>query len=220
MRVAVVDDHALFSDGLEAWLRTTAPDVDLVLATADVEKALERAVETDVVLLDVDLGPDSPPLPSTVSRFCATGTGVLVVSALGNARLVRQALGSGALGYVSKREPGEVLLEALRSVARGEPFLTPELAGILTEDRDEIPSLSDQEVRVLRLYASGLKLDTVARRLGISPGTAREYLDRVKRKYGEVGRPARTKTELLHVASEDGILPVPGYHAPSDRNAR
>lgn len=216
MRVSVVDDHALFSDGLEAWLRASAPDVTVVLATADVDVALNRVGDTDVVLLDVDLGPESPPLSSSVSRFRSAGVGVLVVSALGNARLVRQALGAGALGYVSKREPGDVLLEALRTVARGEPYLTPELAGILTEDRDEVPALSDQEVRVLRLYASGLKLDTVARRLGISSGTAREYLERVKRKYGEVGRPARTKTELLHVASEDGILPVPGYHPPKD----
>lgn len=68
------------------------------------------------------------------------------------------------------------------------------------------PRLSAQETAVLVDYASGLKLETCARRAGIRPGTARQYLDRVKQKYLDAGRPARTKLELALRAREDGLL--------------
>lgn len=68
------------------------------------------------------------------------------------------------------------------------------------------PRLSAQETRVLVSYASGLKLDTAARRAGIRPSTAKQYLDRVRRKYRDVGRPAQTKLELAARAREDGLL--------------
>jgi two-component system, NarL family, nitrate/nitrite response regulator NarL len=68
------------------------------------------------------------------------------------------------------------------------------------------PRLSVQETAVLVGYASGLKLDAVARRAGIRPSTARQYLNRVKQKYLDADRPARTKLELAERAREDGLL--------------
>lgn len=214
LRLAVIDDHALFSDGVQAWLSREAPDVEVVLSTESVGAALARSDEFDVCLLDIDLGPQTDPLPQSVAALTAAGVRVVIVSALSNSRLVRQGLGAGALGYLSKREDGDTLIAALHAVGRGDPFLTPDLAAMLAEDADDVPALSEQEVRVLRLYASGLKLDSVARRLGVSPGTVREYLERVKRKYGDVGRTARTKSELWQVAAEDGHLPLVAYRPP------
>ncbi|MFY1632442.1 sigma factor-like helix-turn-helix DNA-binding protein [Solwaraspora sp. WMMB335] len=69
------------------------------------------------------------------------------------------------------------------------------------------PRLSRQESAVLLAYVSGLTMAAVARRTGIGLGTAKQYLDRVKRKYAAVGRPARTKLELARRAVEDGLLP-------------
>lgn len=73
-------------------------------------------------------------------------------------------------------------------------------------DTDNRPALSAQETVVLVSYASGLKLSAAARRAGIRPGTAKQYLERVKRKYFVAGRPARTKLELAARAREDGLL--------------
>jgi DNA-binding NarL/FixJ family response regulator len=216
MRLGIIDDHALFSDGIRAWLRDEAPDVDLVVSTASIETVLDAAAELDVVLLDIDLGPGSVPLNEAVRRLVEADLKVIIVSAHSAPRLVRRGLGAGALGYLSKRESGPMLLEALRTVGRGEPFLTPDLAAILAEDADDIPALSAQEIKALRLYASGIKVDTVARRMGVSPATVREYLERVKRKYHEVGRPARSKTELGQVAAEDGLLPLVAYRSPPE----
>ena len=66
--------------------------------------------------------------------------------------------------------------------------------------------LSKRERDVLRLYAAGLPLKAVAERLGIAYSTAKENITRVRVKYVDVGRPARTKIDLLHRAMEDGLV--------------
>ena len=68
------------------------------------------------------------------------------------------------------------------------------------------PALSPQELRALTLYASGLPLKSVAWRLGVTVYTAKGYIDRVRQKYADVGREARTKLELHLRAVEDGWL--------------
>lgn len=68
------------------------------------------------------------------------------------------------------------------------------------------PRLSDRERNVLVLYVSGLKMTSVARRLDISPHTAKEYLDRARGKYVAVGRPAPTKVDLHREAMRDGLI--------------
>lgn len=70
----------------------------------------------------------------------------------------------------------------------------------------ERPRLSRQETVVLLGYVAGLTLDAAARRAGIRPGTAKQYLDRVKQKYQAVGRPTRTKLDLARRAHEDGLV--------------
>jgi DNA-binding NarL/FixJ family response regulator len=65
------------------------------------------------------------------------------------------------------------------------------------------PRLSEREESVLRAYASGLTLDAAARQVGVRPSTAKTYLERVKEKYRQAGRPAYTKTELAQRVRED-----------------
>lgn len=207
VRVVILDDHALFHQALMAWLQANEPGIDVVYSGDDVERALALAGQCDVVLLDLDLGPGVPPLPELVGRFVRAGAGVLIVSALGSPRVVRAGLAAGALGYMSKREQPEDLLRAIRSVAKRENFLTPEMAGILAEAPEEVPNLSIQEVTALRLYASGMKLESVARRMNVGPATAKEYLDRVRAKYAQAHRVVRSKSDMHRAAVEDGFLP-------------
>ena len=68
------------------------------------------------------------------------------------------------------------------------------------------PRLSQQERAILIAYASGLTLQSAASRAGVRVGTAKEYLDRVKLKYRQAGRPANTKIELARRAREDGLI--------------
>jgi DNA-binding NarL/FixJ family response regulator len=200
--VAIVDDHALFADALRSWAEDHLSDLRIVYAGPDPEAV---PVGTDVVLLDIDLGEDRPSAAATTARLVAAGSAVLLVSALGTAADIRPAVTAGAMGYVPKREPPEVLADGIRVVLEGEMYMTPDLAAVLVAALDR-PELSPQELTALRLYASGLKLDAVARRMDISPSTVREYLLRVRRKYAQVGRDVRTKTDLYAAAVKDGLL--------------
>jgi DNA-binding NarL/FixJ family response regulator len=159
----------------------------------------------DVAILDIDLGPGSTSVSHGVLALQDAGAKVLVISAFEDPPAVRSALVVGALGFVPKRVSVDALLEAIVTVARGELYLSVDLAAILAA-AVETPNLSPRELDALRLYASGLKLSAVGHRMGISPHTAKEYLDRVRVKYANLGRAARTRTELYAEANRDGLL--------------
>ncbi len=204
MRLALVDDHELVREGLRALIVAHDEDeVDIVYSGDSIAAAL--ASGPGVVLLDVNLGAGSDPVGVNTRAFTTAGIPVLLISAFDDAPAVRAGLKSGALGFIPKRVSYDTLIEALRTAAGGELFLSVDLASMLATANDR-PELSPRELDALRLYASGLKLAAVAHRMGISPHTAKEYLDRVRAKYSQVGRPARTRTELYAAASRDGLL--------------
>lgn len=202
--MAIVDDHLMFAEGLRSWLGDHAPSVSVEYLGADPASALGMAEELDVVLLDIDLGPRAPRAADTVEAFSAAGVPVLLVSAVVRGTALREALLSGAGGYVSKASEPDVLLNLLRQVAQGNYILTREIAEAMYSPN--LPEFSGQELRALQLYAQGLTLKAVARSMGVSQHTAKEYLDRVRAKYSAIGRSARTKAELQAAAREDGLL--------------
>lgn len=203
-RLGIVDDHELVRDGLRALVESRGMREWTISYVGDsVAQALEE--EPTCVLLDVELGPDQPDVATNCRTIVAAGVDVLMISAFDNAVAIRAGMAAGALGFVPKRVSYADLAEALDSVVRGEIYLSVELASTLASASD-IPDLSPRERDALRLYASGLKLAAVARRMEISPHTVKEYLDRVRAKYQQVGRPARTRTQLYAEASRDGLL--------------
>lgn len=202
--IAIIDDHELVREGLSTLIASSQAPLGRIVYCG--ENPVDAAAASPVVaLLDVDLGPGSARLADSVALLCEGGANVLLISAFEDAVAVRAAMDAGALGFVPKRASVEVLRGALSTVAVGELYLSVDLAAILASAADT-PELSPRELDVLRLYASGLKLTAVANQLGISPHTAKEYLDRVRGKYAQVGRTARTRTELYAAANRDGLL--------------
>lgn len=202
--IAIIDDHELVREGLRMLIDRLEPSVGTIVycgASPD----LAAATAPVVALLDIDLGPGAPAVTDSMALLQAAGAGVLLVSAYEDGPAVRAALRSGALGFIPKRVSVETLADAITTVARGELYLSVDLASILAAVADS-PELSPRELDALRLYASGLKLAAVANRMGISPHTAKEYLDRVRAKYAALGRHARTRTELYAHAQRDGLL--------------
>jgi two-component system, NarL family, nitrate/nitrite response regulator NarL len=160
-----------------------------------------------VVLLDLDLG-DGTTAEENVAAILAAGPAVLVLSASGRPPAVRAAIRAGALGYAVKNEPAAEIRAAITEVAAGRGWISPRLAYILaTDDAPDRPALSDQERRALQLYATGMPVKSVARRMAISDETVKQYLQRVRQKYARAGRAAPTKLELYHRAVEDGHIP-------------
>lgn len=207
MRLAIIDDHELVREGLRELIHTRGPQDWIVAYTGDsLAEALD--CELEVALLDVELGPGAGDVAANCRHLAAAGVGTLLISAFDDPPAIRAGLAAGALGFVPKRVSFEELEEALVCVAAAEMYLSMDLAGVLSSGA-EVPELSPRELDALRLYASGLKLAAVARRMDISPHTVKEYLDRVRAKYQQVGRPARTRTELYAAASRDGLLRSP-----------
>ena len=101
LRVAIIDDHLMFAEGLRAWLGDNAPTVRVTYLGGDPAEALARAGELDVVLLDIDLGPGGPRAADTVEAFGTRGIPVLLVSAVVRGTALREALLAGAGGCTS-----------------------------------------------------------------------------------------------------------------------
>jgi DNA-binding NarL/FixJ family response regulator len=207
--VGIVDDHRVLLDGLSAWIGARADDVEVVLACPTWAGLLAHpCFPVDVVLLDLELGDALPPTVK-IATLRMMGVATVVVSNYAEPALVRECLSAGALGFVPKSDEATAILEAIRVAARGETYLSSAVAAALLADDDQTgttPRLSEQERRVLVLYASGLPMKSVARRLDVGYETAKSYLGRVREKYAECGREARSKIDLHRRAVEDGLI--------------
>jgi len=207
VRVAIVDDHESVRLGLKAAFADEGHDVVQVAATVDELITALGGREIDVVVLDLSLG-DGSSVTENVKRVQAAGAAVLVHSIADRVGLVREALAAGAAGVIPKSSATKTVIVAAATVARGDVLNNLEWASAIDADRDFAKAqLGRREREILHLYASGLPLKLAAEQLGIGYSTAREYLDRIRVKYVEVGRPAPTKVDLLRRAVEDGILP-------------
>jgi two-component system, NarL family, nitrate/nitrite response regulator NarL len=171
--VAAVDDHPLVLDSMAGWVMGAEGGIRVVGTAPTVGDLLAgpgRAA--DVVLLDLDLD-DGSTVERNVADILAAGPVVLVLSASDKPVAVRAAMRAGALGYVLKNEQTGQIRAAIKEVAAGRDWISPRLAYIFaTDDAADRPALSHQEKRALQLYATGMPMKSVARKMTISDETA------------------------------------------------
>lgn len=207
IRLVIVDDHRMLLGALTEWIRSAADDIELVGAVPTwAELITHSGFPVDVVLLDVDLK-DNIPISVKISTLKSAGVKVVLMSTYSDPNVVREALAAGALGYLVKSEDAGMIVEAIRSAADGEPFISAELdLALNTGDIGGSPKLSAQERRVMALYGGGEPVKAVAFQLSISEETAKSYLKRIREKYRVAGFDVGTKVALRKRAIEDGIL--------------
>ncbi|MGI9197834.1 MAG: response regulator [Candidatus Nanopelagicales bacterium] len=205
--VCIVEDHPMMRDFLAEQVRTHSRDVDVIYAGPSIAEAETRvqAEAADCVSLDRDLGDDSD-FHVNLQRMIATGSPVLIVSASASPRLVQNAIAGGAQGYVSKQCEPDEFTRAFSAVLEGRTHVSPDLAAKLAVPTLRDVKLSTQERRALALYASGMKLEAVARAMDVQVGTAKEYIRRVRDKYAAAGDPLPSKVDLYRKAHEEGLL--------------
>ncbi|KAB2583429.1 helix-turn-helix transcriptional regulator [Rhodococcus erythropolis] len=209
-RIGVVEDHSAVVLGVQAML-SGQPDLIVAASAATVTDLLNQQIPLDFVLLDLRLADGSSPT-ANVDILRAAGLEALVFTGAENPYLVRLAAKAGVLGIVRKSAPTEEIIGAIAAAAAGHPVATTEWAAAIDGDPDlSDVGLSPRQQDVLTLYASGEKADRVARMTGLTPNTVNDYLARIRTKYADAGRPARTKTDLYKRAVEDGWLPVPEH---------
>lgn len=207
-RFVILEDHPLVREALADRLAAHVDGSSVVYAGAAVPEALAAITESgaDCVILDLDLNDGSSPV-ANVLALSETGVPILVVSALGDQASIRASLVAGASGFLSKQADPAQLIEAVEATLRGEAYTSPEVAAALLAGTTTSVPLSEQERRAMVLYASGLKMRTVARRMGVTEGTAQEYIKRVRAKYLKAGTPVPTKTDMYRMARSEGLVP-------------
>jgi DNA-binding NarL/FixJ family response regulator len=206
-RLVLLDDHEVVREGVAARLARDLPEIEIVYSGESLREAVQaaRASGCECAIVDLDLG-DGTPVAQIVTSFVAIGVPVMVMSAMVQTGAVQAAMAAGAKGFITKRSSMGILSEAVQTVLDGDSWVHPDLAVAMLDPAASV-ELSDQERRALVLYASGLTLDTVARRMGLTPNTVKHYIDRVRDKYTAAGVQARTKVELHAVARSAGLIP-------------
>lgn len=205
--VAIVDDHEILRGPLAASIVAARPHLSVVYSGDSPEAVLTLEAPPSIVLLDLNLH-GNPPSPDAVAELAARGCRILVLSALQEPESIRAMTRLGVAGFISKEAGSQELLEAIDAALVGDPIINAEVASALTSGATlNDPPLSDKEQQVLILFASGLKIRVVARRLGISPNTVKTHLKRIREKHVQAGRPVPTQTHMLKEATRRGLVP-------------
>ena len=204
--VAIVDDHEAVRYGFAGACEEYG--YELVASAATVSELLEKLGKrrVDVVVMDLSLA-DGSLISENVKAVDSLGLPVLIFSIADKPKLIRAAIKNGAHAIVPKSESMQDLMKAIELTSRGVYINNSETTAAIDSDQEfKAAQLTTREREVLTLYASGLALKQVAYQLGVERSTAKEHIDRVRRKYSRLGRYAGTKIDLLRRAIEDGYI--------------
>lgn len=202
----LADDHSIVRSGLRALLESEH-EFEVVAEAGDVEEAVRKvlAYKPRVLVLDLSMpgGSSLKAIPRMLSA--SPDTAIVVLTMEDEPRFAREALRSGALGFVLKEAADTELVEAVRAATRGQRYLNPQLGGIIAAmpDRPAGPpdGLTERELEVLRLVALGHTNAEISQQLYLSVRTVESHRAHIQQKLG-----LSTRSELVAYARDHGLL--------------
>jgi len=212
IRVFLADDHAVVRKGLEALI-STQPDMEVIGMAADGQEAVQQVIQLqpDVILLDIQM-----PLKTGVEAIVEIKAAmpharILVLTSFSEDDTVFAAIKGGALGYLLKDSSPQELMQAIRNVYNGRSSLHPDIALKVIQELNKpqvhLPPtdepLTEREVEVLKLVASGLSNLDIADRLVISERTVRTHISNILSKLHLANR-----TQAALYALRQGLAPL------------
>ncbi len=218
IRILIADDHAVLQAGLESMLNAES-DMVVVGSATDGHSAVRQAtlLQPDVILLDINMPGINGLEALEQMRTQAPVSHVLILTMHDDAQYLRQAMASGAAGYVLKQSAGKELLSAIRTVQGGGVYLHPAHArtlaapdlpavapvamGEISDTQKRFQLLSEREAEVFELVALGYRNSEIADKLALSVKTVETYKSRLMDKLG-----LQTRTALVRFALELGML--------------
>lgn len=212
IRVFLVDDHAIVRDGLRAVLTATG-DIEVVGEARTGEAVLAAAAAPgaatwDVLLLDLAL-PDASGLSVLRQlRELRPRLQVLVLTMHPEDQYAVRVLRAGAAGFINKGRPGATLIAAIRELAAGRRYITPELSDLMLQTMSNIRApaashdeLTTRELEILIHVGQGCSTSEIAQLLGLSASTVSTHLGRIKERLG-----LTSTSQLAQYALKAGLI--------------
>jgi DNA-binding NarL/FixJ family response regulator len=215
IRVLLVDDQALFREGLETLL-SVHKDIQVVGEASNGQEALEVAtkVHPDVVLMDVRMPVLDGVRATRLLKEALPQCRVIVLTTFDDDEYIFDALRTGAVGYLLKDVASAQLVEAIRAAAQGQSILEPSVAAKVIAEFTSVSSmvpaaqmeglvepLSERELEILALIAKGDSNKEIASQLFIAEGTVKNHVTHILGKLG-----VRDRTQAALKARELGLL--------------
>lgn len=218
MKILIVDDHALFRQGLAMLLRELYPDATILEAAtaAEAYDAVDHNPGIELVLLDLKLEDGSG--FETVERLneMQSDAAIAVVTASEDARDIARSYKAGAKGYIVKSSTSDTLRHALPLILAGETFIPSSAMGMLTGAQstgkgaqkpssgvDGAPSLTPRQSEILQLMAQGMQNKDIATELGMLEGTVKVHVKSILQKLG-----VNNRTHAVVTGIRLGLVPA------------
>jgi len=205
----LVDDHAVVRMGFKLLLQA-CDDIEVVAEAASGEEACQiyEAAAPDVVVMDIAMAGIGG--IEAIKRLLAknASTRILALSAHEDTSHPKRALQAGALGYLSKARAPEVLIDAIRAIARGQRYLDAQIAQRmalqdLSGDKEPMEKLSAREFEVFVQLARGQSVAQISETLKLSSSTVGTHLYNIKQKLGLINQ-----AEMTLLAVRYGLIDV------------
>lgn len=207
IKVLLVDDHAIARNGVKLMLETES-DIEITGEAESARQALNlvNANDYDVALMDISLNEDNGLELLRILRNDKPDLKVLMLSSYAEDIYGVRALKMGAAGYLNKSVEASTLVAAIRKAAAGRRYISTEIAEKLVgmvsgEEKGALELLSNREIEILKLIASGHSLVSIGEKLHISRSTVTSYRQRILEKTG-----LHSNADLAHYARDAGLL--------------
>jgi len=214
IKLLLVDDQALFREGLHTLL-SVHPDLDVVGEADNGQEALAlvESLQPDVVLMDLRMPVLDGVAATRALKENRPQCRVIVLTTFDDDEYVFEGLRAGAVGYLLKDVSSDKLVEAIRAAARGETFLQPSVAAKVVAEftrlaeqkaapaQSLVEPLSERELEILALVATGASNKEIAADLFIAEGTVKNHLTNILGKLG-----VRDRTQAALKAKELGLI--------------
>ena len=213
IRILIVDDQALFREGLRTLL-SVQPEYEVVAEASNGEEAIQFVGEykPDIVLMDLRMPVMDGVVATRKLHDDFPAIKVIVLTTFDDDENVFEGLRAGAVGYLLKDVSSHKLFEAINAAAKGEYFLLPSITAKIVSElkrvslpisipQEIIDPLSGRELEILRLVSEGLSNKEIAEKLVIAEGTVKNHLSSILAKLS-----ARDRMQAVLIARKIGLI--------------
>lgn len=207
MKILIADDHALFRDGLKLTLEQLDSGAQILQAESyeTAEKLLDSKPQPNLLIIDLDMPDKSWQEGLDELKNKAPEAHIVVMSAIEDTKIIRQAMEKGISGYISKRSDSKIINAALKLVLEGGTYLPP----ILLENLNtpNLPSesgkgqLTARQFEVLQYISQGLSNKQIAYEMGVSEATIKLHINAMLKALN-----ATNRTQALVNAQKIGLI--------------